>query len=265
MSNLSEHTLHAIKTAKKAACILLDGFDKRYKISSKDGVHNLVTEYDLKSEKEIISSIKKKYPDHNILSEEKGSLGSSENDIRWIIDPLDGTVNFAHHIPVFCVNIAIEKNSEIFSAVTYYPIADELFVAEKNKGAFLNDTKIAVSHTDKIENAILSTGFPYDVKNNPKNCIGKFSQILNIGLPIRRLGSAALDLAYVAAGRFDGFWELNLGAWDIAPGILLIEEAGGKITDWNGNKLKKPIKPIGNEIVVSNAKIHESLIENLKE
>ena len=182
--------------------------------------------------------------------------------MRWIIDPLDGTVNFAHRIPFFAVNIALEISSEIVSAVTFSPLIDELFIAEKGKGAYLNGKKINVSKVESLDNAFLATGFPYNLNSNPEKCIERFVDIIKTGIPIRRLGSAALDLAYLAAGRFDGYWETNLGAWDCAAGILLIEEAQGKISDWKGNKFI--LSPSNNSIVGSNVKIHEPLINILR-
>ena len=258
--NFSDYTLFAIDLVKMASEILIKGFYSYYKVYSKTGIHNLVTEYDLKSEKAIIAAIEDKYPKGSILSEEAGTI-AKENEMQWIIDPLDGTVNYAHHIPFFSVNIALLINNEITCGVTYGPITDELFVAEKGKGAFLNGNKIEVSSTREIEKAFLATGFPYNLNKNPEKCIDRFIDIIKIGTPIRRLGSAALDLAYLAAGRFDGYWETNLGPWDCAPGILLIQEAKGKITDWKGSSFKLSSY---NTIVGTNNKIHQQLINFLK-
>jgi myo-inositol-1(or 4)-monophosphatase len=258
--NLSKHTLFAIEIAEKSSSILKDGFNKHYKIFSKEGIHNLVTEYDLKSEDFIISSIKNTYPNSSILSEEKGKVDGQE-EMRWIIDPLDGTVNFAHHIPFFCVNIALEINSVIASSVTLNPITNELFVAEKDKGAYLNGIKLQVSEIKDLKNSILATGFPYNLIDNPKNCIERFVDFLKIGIPNRRTGSAAIDLAYLAAGRFDGYYETNLSPWDCAGGFLMIKEAGGEVTGWKGEPWDLRDN---NTIVASNSKIHEQLIEILK-
>lgn len=245
----------AVKTAKKAGNLLKKGFWEKYTISEKQGVHNLVTEYDLKSEKLIIEEIKKKYPSHSFLSEEKGSFGTSP--YKWIIDPLDGTVNFAHHIPVFCVSIALKKEEEIILGVIYQPMTEELFIAEKNKGAYLNNKKINVSNTKNFKKTFLATGFPYNVYKNPEHCIDKFSDIIKQGLPVRRLGSAALDLAYVADARFDGYFEANLAPWDIAAGMILVQEAKGKISDWEGNPLSLTKK---NHILATNKKIHKGFL-----
>jgi myo-inositol-1(or 4)-monophosphatase len=258
--NFSKDTLFAMELALMAGDILKKGFDLPFKKHNKEGVHNLVTEFDLKSESAIISTIKKKYPKASILSEEAGN-DSIESQMRWIIDPLDGTVNFAHHIPFFSVNIAIQMDLETITAVTFSPMTEELFVAEKGKGSFLNGQKIGISETKDINKAILATGFPYNLTNNPEKCIDRFLDIIKTGIPIRRLGSAALDLAYLAAGRFDGYWETNLGPWDCAPGVLLIEEAKGKVTDWKGSPFKLSSY---NTLVGSNNKIHETLIDILK-
>jgi myo-inositol-1(or 4)-monophosphatase len=173
----------------------------------------------------------------------------------WIVDPLDGTVNFAHNIPVFSISIALERKKELLSGVVYQPINRELFVAEKGKGAFLNGQKIHVSSTPLLEKSILATGFPYNFAENPFQCIEHFIDIAKLGIPVRRLGSAAIDLAYTAAGRFEGFFEVGLSPWDCAAGILLIEEAGGKVTDWNHSPFslhaKKPI-------LATNGFIHDS-------
>ena len=257
MQNFSNITNIAIDAAKSSGKILRDGFRKKCKISNKEGFHNLVTEYDLKSEKNIFKIIKQNYPNHNILSEEAGLEKKSKNNIKWIIDPLDGTVNFAHNIPIFAVSIAAMQDNEIISGVIYAPILDELFIAEKNKGSFLNNKKIKISKTSSLENAILATGFPYNLNKNPDQCIENFTKMLKQGIPIRRLGAAALDLAYVAMGNFDGYWETGLGPWDVAAGKLIVEEAYGKVSNWSGKKFEISDK---NKIVVSNGKIHDELL-----
>ena len=258
--NFSEIMLTAIEAALKAGEILKSGYRSKFRIDRNPGKHNLVTEYDLLSEKAIIAFIKERFKDHKILCEEEGVLDNT-SDIEWIIDPLDGTVNFAHEIPMFSVSIAVRKNLDIICGVVYHPLLNELFYAEKNKGAFLNGSKISVSKTKDINDAILSTGFPYDLNTNPNSCKERFANVLKLGIPIRRIGSAAIDLAYVAAGRFDGFWEMNLGPWDIAAGMLLIKEAGGKITTIDGLDYKIAKK---NTLVATNNKIHEQFIDLLK-
>lgn len=257
----SKITLTAIEAAIMAGKILKEGYRTKYNISKKSGKHNLVTEYDLKSEKAIMAYISEKYPNDSFLCEEEGIV-QKDGEIQWIIDPLDGTVNFAHEIPMFAVNIAARKDDNIISGVTYHPLLEELFVAEKGKGAFLNGEKLEVSKTKDLDEAILSTGFPYDLIDNPNKCVERFLKILKLGLPIRRIGAAALDLAYVAAGRFDVFWETGLGAWDCAPGILLIEEAGGVVTHFDGSKVS--LKNTNNAIVATNLHLHTTITELFK-
>lgn len=256
----SKITITAIEAALKAGEILKSGFKSKFKIDKKEGKHNLVTEYDLLSETTIISYIKKRFSDHSILCEEEGLL-DTDSEYQWIIDPLDGTVNFAHSIPMFAVNIAVKKNTEILSAVTYHPLINELFIAEKGKGAYLNNKKIRVTNNKNVDDAILATGFPYNLTDNPNKCIERFTNILKLGLPIRRIGAAAIDLAYVADGRFDVFWETGLGPWDVAAGILLIEEAGGMVTNYDGSKITE--LKAKNAIIASNKHLHEDFLKYL--
>lgn len=226
----------AVEAAHKAGSILKNGFGSSFAISSKEGRHNLVTEYDTAAEQAIISHIQAAYSNHSFLAEESGASGLQRPDtVQWIIDPLDGTVNFAHNIPIFSVSIAAALNGQLLCGVIYQPLLGELFTASRGNGAYLNNKKLCVSATDTLADAILVTGFPYNIHENPRNAIGHFARIIGKGLPVRRLGSAALDLAYVAAGRFDGFWEVQLHPWDVAAGQLLIEEAGGKITHYDNS------------------------------
>lgn len=222
----------AIEAAQKAGALLRQGLGTTFQISQKSGKHNLVTEYDHAAEKAIIETILGHFPSHGILAEESGP--AKKGDILWIIDPLDGTVNFAHGIPVFSVSIAATQGEEILCSVVYQPITEELFTAEKGKGAHLNGEQLRVSTISDLNQAFLATGFPYNVDQNPLHCIDTFSHMTKKGIPIRRLGSAAIDLAYVAAGRFDAYWEVSLEPWDLAGGKLLVEEAGGKVTDYQG-------------------------------
>lgn len=245
----------ALEAALKAGEMLRKKFGTTFEISSKSGCHNLVTECDKAAEKIIIETIHKIFPDHAILAEESGA-SAQKNRITWIIDPLDGTVNFAHTIPTFCVSIAAAVEAEIVAGVIYQPITNEIFTAERGKGAFLNDKKIKVSDTGDLQQAIVSTGFPYNLSENPLNCIESFIKIAHLGIPIRRLGSGAIDLAYVAAGRFDAFWEVTLQPWDFAAAQLLIQEAGGKITDYKGNP--HPLFTPG-PILASNGKLHQPM------
>lgn len=220
--------------AEKAGKILLEGFGKNFKISNKEGKNNLVTEYDTRSEDFIIDFLGKRFPDSYFLAEESGTSGKKiAGKIKWVIDPLDGTVNYAHTIPIFSVSIAAEIEGEIVSGAVYSPSLDDMFFAEKGAGAYLNEHKLQVSENGNFDKAFLVTGFPYNVKDNPCNCVDHFVSVIKNGSPIRRLGSAALDLAYVAAGRFDGFWEIDLHPWDVAAGVLLVREAGGKVTGYD--------------------------------
>lgn len=258
MKMFSEITNLAIQTAIEAGKILEHGFGTNFEIHSKEGKNNLVTEYDQRSEKYIIDTISKKYPNHSFLAEESGKSNNyNTDDVLWVIDPLDGTVNFAHNLPVFSVSIAAVKNQEIICGVVYHPIHKEVFAAEVGKGSYLNDKKIQVSANDDFEKSLLVTGFPYNVNHNPMNCIETFEKIIKRGIPVRRLGSAALDLAYVANGRFDGFWELKLNPWDVAAGVLIVREAGGKVTQYNNEEFSI----FDATIVATNCNIHKELTE----
>ncbi len=255
----SRLTLAAIDAAIEAGELLRKGFGTSFAISSKAGRHNLVTEYDIKAEKSIIGALNQTVPGSRFLAEESGATGEKA-EFLWIIDPLDGTVNFAHGIPIFSVSIALEKQGKIQTGVVYQPLHNELFVAELGKGAFLNGEPIRVSPVLKLEESFLATGFPYNLAKNPFHCIDHFIDILKLGIPIRRLGSAALDLAYTAAGHFEGFFEVSLSPWDCAAGQLLVTEAGGKVTHWD----KTPFSVHGkNPILATNSHIHDPLLNIL--
>jgi myo-inositol-1(or 4)-monophosphatase len=254
-------TVVAIHAALRAAELLKRGFGTSFEISSKKGIQNLVTEYDKAAEELIISTIHGRFPDHSFLAEESGSSGTENSSVVWIIDPLDGTVNFAHHIPHFSVSIAASVNKEIISGVVCQPMLGELFVAEKGEGAFLNGRPLHVTSTSDFEHAILATGFPYNVHENPLKCVDRFCEMTKLGVPIRRLGSAAIDLAYVAAGRFDAYWEVSLHPWDMAAGKLLVEEAGGKVTHYDGT----PHRIFHYDtLVASNGVLHQKMIASLR-
>ncbi len=259
MTKMVDELLETAKSAARiAGDILKEGFGTTFKIDNKQGRNNLVTEYDYASEKAIINHIKSKYPNHKFLAEESGSTGSkNEDEVIWVIDPLDGTVNFAHSIPIFSVSIAALYRGELLCGVIYQPLLDELFYAGKGKGSFLNDRQISVSPSDDIHTSLLVTGFPYNVDKNPYNCVDTFVKIVLNGIPIRRLGSAALDLAYVACGRFDGFWEADLHPWDLAAGVIIVEEAGGKVSKYDG----KPFNIYDITILATNGIIHEQIMD----
>ena len=243
-----------LEAVDAAARVILGFNDLDIKISNKEGVNNLVTEVDHASEEAIITVIKKNSPEHQILSEECGAL-IQDSSYKWIIDPIDGTVNFAHRIPLCCISIGLEYNNKMILAAVYNPFMKEYFVAERGKGAFLNDKPIRVSTQENVINSCLVTGFPYTYLDEPNGPLQVFERFIRKGVPVRRLGSAAIDLAWVAAGRFDGFFEHKLAAWDSAAGFLLVEEAGGKVTDLKGGTYS-PYQP---GIIASNGVIHAEL------
>jgi len=248
----------AIEAAREAGKFLRQNLGKVRDIQLKGGQEkNLVTEIDKRSEEIIIQIIKKHYPAHDILAEESGGHGGQASDYRWIIDPLDGTTNFTHAFPVFCVSIGLERKGEIIAGVIYDPNFDETFTAEKGKGAFLNSRRIRVSGVDALGGSLLVTGFPYNIADNPNNAVEHFINFLMKSQAVRRMGSAAIDMAYLAAGRYDGFWEVDLNPWDMAAGALLVEEAGGKITDFKGDKFSIYKK----EILASNGMVHDQMLK----
>ncbi len=248
----------AILAAKKAGLLLKRRLGRKRQVKYK-GVVNLVTEMDLLAEKVIVSEIRKRYPDHSLLAEEKTDL-RGDSPYRWVIDPLDGTTNYAHGYPVFSVSIALEKAGEVILGVVYDPTRDELFVGKKGKGARLNGRKIHVSSTPKLSECLLATGFPYDIRETAADNFDHFRNFALRVHAVRRAGSAALDLCYVAAGRFDGFWEMKLGPWDLAAGSLMVREAGGKVTDFLGT----PLVLDGKYVLASNGKIHREMMKVLK-
>jgi myo-inositol-1(or 4)-monophosphatase len=243
-----------IEAVHAGAAELQRFFQGEFKISNKEGMNNLVTEADHAAEKAIFKVIQQAYPDHFILSEETGEIPSN-SEYKWIIDPIDGTVNFANGIPLCCVSIALEKNGEVIMGSVLAPVMNELYIAEKGMGATLNDKKISVSIKTELISSCLVTGFPYSYLDAPNGPIQAFEKLVKQGIPVRRLGSAAIDLCWVAAGRFDGFYEHQLQAWDSAAGFLLVEEAGGKVTDFKGNHYS-PYQP---HILATNGIIHEEL------
>lgn len=248
----------AVSIAKEAGIILKERFHGKHEIDYK-GEINIVTEVDRLAEEMIISRINKEFPHHDILAEESAGIEKGSK-YRWIIDPIDGTTNYAHGFPFFCVSIALEKDGEVITGVVYNPILQEMFVAEKGEGAFLNNKQIKVTKTEELVRSFLATGFPYDISQDPDNNLNYFNGMALKAQAIRRAGSAAIDLAYVAAGRFDGFWELKLHPWDTAAGWLLVKEAGGEVTQISGDgyHLESP------SILASNGKIHGKMINVLE-
>ncbi|HVI44528.1 MAG TPA: inositol monophosphatase family protein [Chitinophaga sp.] len=243
-----------LKATEAGGKILQQYFNGTFEVSSKSTLNDLVTEADKKSESAIINVIHETYPDHFILSEEVGEIRTASN-IKWIIDPIDGTVNFANGIPICCVSIGVEKDGEVVLGAVYNPFMNELFVAEKGKGATLNDKPIHVSSKHNVEQSCLVTGFPYKWEDGLNDPLQVLQYVIREGIPVRRLGSAAIDLCWVACGRFDGFWEHHLQPWDAAAGYLMVEEAGGKITDFSGNKYSLYQK----QILATNGHIHSGL------
>ena len=249
----------AIETAREAGQILIEKFGRKITVSKKGDI-NLVTEADLASEKHIIEKINSRYPKHAVLAEESGeAIVEGDQTWKWVIDPLDGTTNYAHGYPCFCVTLALEHNGEIVVGVTFDPTRDELFAAEKGSGATLNNKPIRVSETQQLKDALLVTGFPYDTRER-ENFARHFTGFTHASRGIRRDGSAAIDMAYVACGRFDGFWEEGLHAWDVAAGVLLIEEAGGRVSYYDDSKFSIYKAPI----CASNNLIHREMLEILK-
>ncbi|MFZ1977789.1 MAG: inositol monophosphatase family protein [Bacteroidota bacterium] len=250
----------AIEAALEAGAYLKDNVGKIHQIEQKEGqATNLVTEIDKNSEKLIIKKLSRHFPDHDFLGEESGSR-AVKSEYRWIIDPLDGTVNYTHALPIFCVSIGLEYRGEIIAGVVYDPSANELFTAEKGKGAFLNGSRITVSKTSELIKSMLVTGFPYNIADNLSLYLNSFKVFLSEAQAVRRLGSAALDLSYVACGRFDGFWEGALHAWDMAAGVLLVIEAGGRWTDYAGHQ----VTVYNPQLLATNGLIHAPMMDVLK-
>jgi myo-inositol-1(or 4)-monophosphatase len=245
----------AISVAQEAGALLRDRLNTKFNVSHKGDI-NLVTEVDIASETLIRERIATRFPKHQVLAEESG-FADSASDYRWIIDPLDGTTNYAHGYPVFNVSIGLEHKGEMIAGVVYDPMRDELFAAEKGSGAMLNKKTIRVSQTGELIKSMLSTGFPYDIKTSNLTNLDHWTNFAMNAQALRRDGAAALDLCYVACGRYDGFWELNLSAWDTAAGVLIVEEAGGKVTDFSNQKFSN----YAPEIVASNSLIHDRMIE----
>lgn len=214
--------------ARRAGEILRGGYGQQHQIAYK-GEADLVTEVDHASEALLLGEIMRQYAEHRILSEEAGERSGNSEHV-WYIDPLDGTLNFAHGLPLFCVSIAYEHNGALQLAAVYDPMANELFSAERGQGAWLNGERIRVTNPPSLRESLLVTGFPYDVRTNPRNNFAEFERFSHLSQGVRRLGSAALDLCYVAAGRLDGYWQLKLSPWDLAAGALLVQEAGGLAT-----------------------------------
>jgi len=254
---LLETAIHAAREAGKVLSrYARDGF----RVENKSAI-DLVTEADHAAEQCVIDVIMASYPDHGFLAEERGRIGQSQSPYVWIIDPLDGTTNFAHGFPTYCVSIGLEHKKECVLGVVYDPTRDELFSATRGGGARINDQPIQVSQTAQLDQAILATGFAYNIRETPNNNLDHFARFALRVQGLRRTGSAALDLCYVAAGRFDGFWEVKLNPWDMAAGVVILREAGGKVTNLRG----KSHSLYEHELVSSNGLIHDSMISVIQE
>ncbi len=252
----------AIQAARSAGNIIMRGLDRLDKIQvSQKNPNDYVTDIDQLAEREIISIIRKAHPNHCILGEESGELDGDDDEYTWIIDPLDGTRNFIHGFPQFAVSIAVSYRGKVEHGVTYDPVRQELFTASRGKGAQLNDRRIRVSKNKALEECLLGTGFPY--RHSPEaiqSYVNSLMAVLPLAGDVRRAGAATLDLAYVACGRFDGFWEMGLKPWDLAAGVLFVKEAGGLVCDFNGAEdyLKS------GDVVAANPKILKLLLRHIK-
>jgi len=254
----AEYLMASEEAARKAGQLLKENISKSDEIFYKGAV-DLVTPFDTKAQRTILDHLSSFFPDHGYLAEE----GLSQNkgaEMRWIIDPLDGTTNYAHHFPVFTISIALERRSEIILGLVYDPMREEMFSVLKGQGAFLNGKKICVSDIDELDKSLLATGFPYDVRVSQENNISHFNNFIIRAQGIRRCGSAAMDLCYVACGRFDGFWELKLKPWDVAAGTLIVQEAGGQVSDFRGGEFSI----FGSEVLATNGAIHQQMVDILE-
>ena len=262
MNSISANLNIMIKASEKASKILIRDFGEVEKLQiSVKGPSDFVSNADTKAEKIIINELMKAKKNYSIISEEEGSKINSDSENVWIIDPIDGTTNFLHGVPHFAISIALKSNNEIVSGLIYDPIKDEMFVAEKGNGSYLNNQRIRVSARSKLENCIIFTGGPKIGKKNKELFLKEYNNVSSkVPTSIRKLGSASLDMAYVAAGRCDGFWQRDLKYWDIAAGIILVRESGGYVTDFKGGKEYMQNKTI----LVTNSKINTEMIEILK-
>ena len=250
----------AIDAARAAGDILKGGFRAAHRVAFKGQSTNLVTEMDERAEELIVGRLGAAFPDDAILAEERGAH-RGRSGRRWIVDPLDGTTNYAHGLPIFAVSIALEVDRRIALGVAYDPSADELYVAERGRGATVNGARLSVSTTATLDASLLATGFPYNIRETRDTNLNEYSAFALRSRGVRRLGSAVLDLAWLAAGRFDGFWELRLGPWDVAAASLFVEEAGGRITNLVGAALDVDAPAV----VASNGRIHDEMLAVLRE
>ena len=256
MKQLDRYISVGVEAAQEGGQVLLDWMEKGFTIEYK-GVMDLVTDADRAAEQVIIDRIISVFPDHQVLAEEGGASSSKASPYKWVIDPLDGTTNYTHRFPAFCVSIGLEIDGVVSVGVVFDPMRKELFVAAKGRGATCNGESISVSQTPTLNEALLVTGFSYDVRQDKTdNNFNFFRGFVKQAQGVRRTGSAAIDLCYVAMGRFDGFWEMKLSPWDVAAGSLMVTEAGGLISDFNGT----PFSIYGGQLVASNGRIHKEML-----
>ena len=227
---------------------------------SKKGAADFVSAADLKAEQTLFEELTRVRPGYGFLGEERGAVEGTDKTHRWIVDPLDGTTNFLHGIPHFAINVALERDSQIVAAVTYNPVTHDLFWAERGRGAYLNDKRLRVSARSKLDESLIATGIPFLGHGQHARFLKELHQLTQRSAGIRRFGSAALDLAWVAAGRYEGFWERNLGAWDLAAGVMLVSEAGGMVTDADGGETMLT----GGSICAANPSLHPLVLERLQ-
>jgi myo-inositol-1(or 4)-monophosphatase len=246
----------AVRIAREAGALQRARYETELEIASKSRPIDLVTEVDRACEALVVEVLRRERPGDDLLAEEGGHHADTGARWRWIVDPLDGTVNFAHGYPCFCVSIGVERDGERQVGVVYDPLRDELFEAVRGGSARRNGRPIRVSSENRVQRALLATGFAYDVHDSPEDNLDRLARAVKRAGGVRRDGSAAIDLCYVACGRFDGYWELKLHPWDVAAGILIVEEAGGRVTDLSGG----PAPASGREILASNGVLHEDLL-----
>ena len=250
----------AVEVVRRAGALQMAAFGGRLDVSKK-GVIDLVTNVDVEIERMFRQTIAERCPAHDVLGEEMGAKRAAEAPSRycWIFDPIDGTTNFAHGVPIFCSSLALEIDGQLSVAAVFDPTRGELFTAERGRGAWLNNARLRVSDTDTLVDSLLVTGFPYSVQADPQEILAIFGAFIGRARAVRRLGSAALDVCYVAAGRMDGFWETGLGAWDVAAAALLVEEAGGRTSDVTGG----PFEARSGQLVASNGRIHDEMLHTI--
>ncbi len=250
----------ACLTARRAGAILMEGFGQPHPYRTKGELTDLVTTFDLRSQATILDSLRTAFPTDGVVAEEEG--GRAPGEVFWLIDPLDGTTNFVHSVPVFCVSMAFRTPDGTQLGVIFDPLRQELFHAQRGQGAWLNGQFIQVSKTETLDHSLLATGFPYDIRTTQDNNLGHYATLALRTQGVRRLGSAALDLAYVASARFDGYWELQTNAWDVAAGALMVELAGGIVTQVDG---QPGLAPASTSVLATNGRLHPALLEALRD